>query len=238
MIGGFIVYGDLPKRLVLRAIGPSLTSFGISDAMPDPSLCLFDSSGAAVALNDNWRSDQGQIIEETGLAPSHDLEAALVTVLSPGSYTVVINDATGSQGIALFELYDLEPTSSQLINLSTRGAVETQDRVMVGGLIIYGQQPTEFLIRAIGPSLAQSGIEDTLTDPTLQLYDDQGSLVRENDDWRSDQEQQIIETTLAPSDDRESAILATLVPGAYSAIVRGISDSRGTGLLEIYKPLP
>jgi hypothetical protein len=238
MIGGFVIYGDGPKRLILRAMGPSLAAVGISEVMPDPVLTLFDSTGAVLGSNDNWRSDQSQIIQETGLAPSDDREAALVTVLSPGSYTVTINDANNASGVALFELYDLDLVSSQFINLSTRGAVQTQDGVMIGGLIIFGEEPASFVLRALGPSLVQSSIQDPLLDPVLELYDVQGSLVMQNDNWRSDQQQQVIDSQLAPSDDRESAIVANLSPGSYSAVVRGAANSTGTALFEVYKLLP
>ena len=173
-----------------------------------------------MASNDNWRSDQEQFILETGFAPSDDHEAALIATLSPGSYTAILGDASNSSGIALFELYDLDPPSSQLINLSTRGSVQTQDRVMIGGFIINRQLPASFILRAIGPSLSQAGISYALQDPILELYNSEGSLISQNDNWRSDQEQQIIDSSLAPSDDRESAIFANLSPGPYSAIVR------------------
>ena len=235
MIGGFIIYGDLPKRVLLRAIGPSLASFGLSDAMPNPALRLFDSSGSLIASNDNWRSDQEQLIQDTGLAPSDDLEAALLSTLPPGPYTAVVFDPNNNSGVALFEFYDLDPTSSQLLNLSTRGSVLTLDRVLIGGFIIYGDQPASFVLRAIGPSLSLAGIPDPLLDPSIQLFDAQGSLIRQNDNWRSDQEQLITDSHLAPSDDRESAIFATLPPGPYSTVVRGVNNSSGAAILEIYR---
>ena len=235
MIGGFIIYGNQPKRILLRAIGPSLTAFGVSDAMPDPVLFLFDSSGALVASNNNWRSDQAQIIQDASLAPSDDREAALVATLSPGSYTAVLFDSNQSQGVALFEFYDLEPHSSLLLDLSTRGPVLTSDRVIIGGFVIYGDQPTAFILRALGPSLSLAGVPDPLLDPLLQLYNAEGSLISQNDNWRSDQEQFILDASLAPSDDRESAIFANLSPGPYTAVVTGVDNSTGTALFEIYK---
>jgi hypothetical protein len=235
MIGGFIIYGNQPKRILLRAIGPSLTAFGVSDAMPDPVLFLFDSSGALVASNNNWRSDQAQIIQDASLAPSDDREAALVATLSPGSYTAVLFDSNQSQGVALFEFYDLEPHSSLLLDLSTRGPVLTSDRVIIGGFVIYGDQPTAFILRALGPSLSLAGVPDPLLDPVLQLYNAEGSLISQNDNWRSDQEQFILDASLAPSDDRESAIFANLSPGPYTAVVTGVDNSTGTALFEIYR---
>ena len=238
MIGGFIIAGDVPKKVILRAIGPSLATFGVSGAMADPALRLYDSTGAVIASNDNWRSDQSQIIEDTGLAPADDREAALVTTLPPGAYTAVVNDESNNPGVALFEFYDLDPASSRLVNLSTRGKVETQDRVMIGGFIISGDQPTKIILRAIGPSLTQLGIPDALANPTLELHNGDGSLILQNDNWRSDQEQQILDSALAPSDDRESAIIATLNSGSYTAIVRGAGNSTGIALFEIYRLTP
>jgi hypothetical protein len=206
--------------------------------MPDPALRLFDSSGTLIASNDDWRTDQSQIIQDTGLAPSDDHEAALVSTLPPGPYTAVVFDTNNSPGVALFEFYDLDPSSSQLLNLSTRGSVQALDRVMIGGFVIYGNQPAAFVLRAIGPSLALSGIPEPLLDPLLELYNAEGSLIASNDNWRSDQEQLIIASHLAPSDDRESAIYTTLSPGPYSAVVRGTSSSTGTALVEIYKLIP
>ena len=238
MIGGFIIAGNVPKKVILRAIGPSLATFGVSEAMADPALRLYDSTGAVIASNDNWRSDQSQIIEDTGLAPADDHEAALVTTLPPGAYTAAVNDESNNPGVALFEFYDLDPASSRLANLSTRGRVETQDRVMIGGFIISGDQPTKIILRAIGPSLTQLGIPDALADPTLELHNEDGSLILKNDNWRSDQEHQILDSALAPSDNRESAIIATLPPGPYTAIVRGAGNSTGIALFEIYRLTP
>ena len=238
MIGGFIIAGDAPKDVIVRAIGPSLAAAGVNGAMTDPALRLFDSTGAVIASNNNWQSDQREMIEDTGLASTDDREAALVTALPPGAYTVVVKDENNSPGVALFDFYDLDPASSQLVNLSTRGKVETQDRVMIGGFIIGGDQPTKVILRAIGPSLTPLGIADALVEPTLELYNGDGSLIRQNDNWRSDQEQEIIASTLAPADDRESAIIATLNPGPYTAVVRGAGNSTGIALFEIYRLTP
>jgi hypothetical protein len=167
-----------------------------------------------------------------------DREAALVTTLPPGAYTAVLNDEGNRPGVALFDFYDLDPSSSQLVNLSTRGRVETQERVMIGGFIIGGDQPTQVILRAIGPSLTPLGIQDALVDPTLELYNGDGALILQNDNWRSDQEEQILASTLAPTDDRESAIIATLNPGSYTGVVRGAGNSTGIALFEIYKLTP
>ncbi len=234
MIGGFIIAGENPKNIILRAIGPSLTAFGVSDAISHPSLHLYDSAGSLIGSNLNWRSEQGQTIQDTGLAPADDREAALVSSLAPGAYTAVVNDADNNTGVALFEFYDLDPANSQLTNLSTRGKVETADRVMIGGFIVAGDQPARFVLRAIGPSLANVGIPDALTDPTLELRNSDGSLIFANDNWRHDQEQQLTDSGFAPTDDRESAMIITLTPGSYTAVVSGSGGATGVALFEIY----
>jgi hypothetical protein len=235
MIGGFIIAVDVPKDIILRGIGPSLAASGVNGAMNDPALRLYDSTGAVVASNNNWQSNQREMIEDTGLASTDNREAALVATLPPGAYTAVVSDENNTPGVALFDFYDLDPASSQLVNLSTRGKVETQDRVMIGGFIISGDQPTKVILRGIGPSLTPLGIQDALVNPTLELYNGDGSLVSQNDNWRSDQESEIIASGLAPSDDRESAVIATLNPGPYTAVVRGTGNSTGIALFEIYR---
>ncbi len=230
-----MITGNHPKKVILRAIGPSLASMGVSNAMPDPAMQLYDSFATLIASNEDWRFGQTQIIQETGLAPTDDQEAAIVATLAPGSYTAVVFDQTGQTGVALFELYDLDSGSSRLLNLSTRGRVDTQDRVMIGGFVVGGSEPLPLIVRAIGPSLTEFGILDALMNPVLELRNGDGSLVLQNDDWRSDQQQPIIDSNLAPADDRESAIIGTLSPGPYSAIVRGSANSTGVALFEIYR---
>ena len=233
LIGGVIITGDTPKKVVLRAIGPSLAAAGVSGVLPDPTLSLHDSTGATIASNDNWRSGAGDLAG-TVFAPSNELEAAIVITLAPGAYTAVVSGVGGGTGIALFEIYDADPLNSRIANISTRGRVETGDNLMIGGFIIGGDQPSQVVVRAIGPSLGASGIADALADPTLELYNSHGDRIYANDDWRSDQAQQIIATALAPSNDKESAIIATLQPGSYTAIVRGTQGSTGVSLVEIY----
>ena len=231
-IGGFIIHGGQPKKVVLRAIGPSLAAYGLP-AVTDPVLDLHDSTGAIVVTNDNWNSHRADVLA-TGLAPSDEHEAVIVTTLVPGNYTAVLKGLNGATGTALFELYDVDPTNSTIANISTRSNVQTGDNVMIGGFIIGGDQPTKVIVRAIGPSLTQFGVSGALLDPVLELHDGSGNLVTQNDDWRSDQEQAITDSGLAPSDDRESAILTTLAPGGYTAIVRGKNNTTGVALVEVY----
>jgi hypothetical protein len=236
LIGGFIIGGG-PKRVLIRGLGPSLTSQGVSGSLQDPVLEL-NNSAAVIASNDNWKdSPQRGDIEATGIAPSNDAEAAIVQTLEPGAYTVVLTGKDNSAGVGLVEIYDLEQgTASRLVNLSSRGLVQTGDNVMIGGVIVgppsFGN--TKVLLRAIGPSLAQRGVNGSLQDPTLELYDGNGVLMTANDNWKESQEGDIAATTLPPTDDRESAILSSLAPGSYTAIVRGKDDSTGVALVEAY----
>ncbi len=232
LIGGFIITGSDPKRVILRAIGPSLPLAGV---LADPTCELHESDGTVVT-NDNWRDTQEEEISETGLAPTNDLESAIVATLDPGSYTVIVTGQDGGRGVALVEAYDLDPAAnSQLANISTRGSVGTGDNVMIGGFIIGGaSQSSTVVLRGIGPSLGANGVTDPLPDPTLDLYDGEGTLLVSNDDWKDAQEAEIKDSGLAPGDDKEAAILMDLGPGSYTVILRGKNGATGIGLVEAY----
>jgi YVTN family beta-propeller protein len=230
LIGGFIIQGSEAKTVVARAVGPSLP---LSGKLADPTLELHDSTGAVVVSNDNWNSDRARVLN-SGLAPNDEHEATTVVSLSPGAYTAVVRGASDTTGIGLVEVYDVDPSHSRLANISTRGVVESGDNVLIGGFIIGGDQPTKIIVRGIGPSLAASGIANPLQDPMLELHDGNGALITENDDWRSLQEDAIKASGIPPSNEKESAIVATLSPGNYTAIVRGKGEQPGVGLVEIY----
>jgi hypothetical protein len=230
MIGGFIVQGPDPKKLLIRGIGPSLPLTG---AMSNPVLDLYDSSGELLASDDDWISDRLNIIGSQ-LAPSSERESAVLVTLQPGAYTAIVRDLDNQPGLALVEVYDLDPKDSLLANISTRGKVQTADNVMIGGFIIGGVDPTKVLVRAIGPSLTANGIALPLADPVLELHDANGDMISTNDNWRSTQQTDIIATGIPPSDDRESAIIATVQPGSYTAIVRGQNSTTGVALVEVY----
>jgi glucose/arabinose dehydrogenase len=236
-IGGFIVTGTQAKQVVVRALGPSLPLGGV---LADPILELHDSSGETIASNDNWpESANQQAIIDAGFAPGNDKESAILMALEPGLYTAIVRGVGGTSGVALVEAYDLDRTiNSKLANISTRGFVQTGENVMIGGLIILGDGNTDILVRAIGPTLANVGVDGALEDPILELHDKDGSLIVSNDDWKEPQQAQIEGTGLAPTDDRESAILATLSPDSYTAIVRGKSDTTGVALVEVYNVSP
>lgn len=234
-IGGFIVQGADPKEVLIRAIGPSLAEFGVSGALVDPTLELHDASGNLLLLNDNWKDSQEQAISDTGLAPRDDRESAIRITLDPGSYTAIVAGKGNTSGIGLTEIYEVQQSGSRLLNISTRGSVGTGDAVMIGGLIVTGTAPATILFRAIGPSLAGAGIANPLLDPTLDLFDDHGSLIATNDDWKDTQEAAIAATNLAPPNESEAALLLDLNPGSYTAVVRGANNTTGVALIEAYQ---
>jgi hypothetical protein len=240
MIGGFIITGSAPKKVILRAIGPSLSSAGspATGRMLDPTLELNDKSGGQLAFNDNWKdSPQRAEIESSGIPPSDDREAAIARTLLPGTYTATVRGASESTGIALAEVYDIDaPADSRLANISTRGFVETGDNVMIGGLIVgpSDRGSTLALVRAIGPSLTPRGVAGALQDPTIALHDANGGLLAANDNWKESQRADIERTGIPPTDDREAAIVRVLTPGFYTAIVRGQGSNTGVALVEAY----
>jgi predicted methyltransferase MtxX (methanogen marker protein 4) len=230
LIGGFIITGSDPKRLVIRGIGPSLAQF-FSDVLPDPTLELYQGD-TLLAANNDWRQSQAEI-EATGFQPSNDLESAIVRTLAPGNYTAVVRGNGNSTGIGVVEAYDLSPSAnSKLANIATRGFVNTGDNVMIGGFITGGD--SQVVVRAIGPSLGNFGISGALQDPTLDLVNSNGDVIRSNNDWKESQQNEITATGLQPGDDRESALIESLPAGSYTAVVRGAGSSTGIGLVEIY----
>ncbi|MGI8891460.1 MAG: hypothetical protein ACR2G0_11840, partial [Chthoniobacterales bacterium] len=238
LIGGFIISGSASEQVVLRGIGPSLTSgeASLPGALPNPKLELYDSKGTLLASNDDWvNSDQQDELTNLGLAPTDSLEAAILTDLAPGAYTTILSGSKGGTGIGLVELYAPDNTATaKPLNISSRGLVQTGDNVMIGGFIIGGTDTRHVLVRAIGPSLSTSGVANPLLDPTLELHDQNGALLFSNNNWRDSQEADISATGLAPTDDRESAIVMDLAPSKYTAIVRGNNGGAGVGLVEAY----
>jgi hypothetical protein len=233
-IAGFIVTGNAPKKVIVRAIGPSLQSFGIASALANPLLELHDAAGHLLVRDDNWRDTQESEILNTGLAPANSLESAIVATLPPGSYTAVVQGADGGEGVAVAEIYDLDAASnSALANISTRALVESNN-VMISGLIVRGTETANVAVRAIGPSLASANVTGPLADPTLSIYDQSGTVVAANDNWKQTQQSQLELRGLNPPDDRESAILATLIPGSYTSIVRSANGENGVALIEVY----
>ena len=237
LIGGFIITGTDPKKVIIRGIGPSLAQF-FSGALADPTLDLYQGT-TLLTSNNNWKTDQQAEIEATGIPPSNDLESAIVRTLAPGSYTAILRGNNNTTGIGVVEVYDLSQTAnSELANISSRGFVDAGDNVMIGGLIVGGGTgggTVRVIVRAIGPSLSNSGLLGALQDPTLELHDGNGTTIRSNDNWKTREvrdgaaraggggggggrrrfEQA---TTIPPTNDLESALVRTSSAGNYTAV--------------------
>ena len=239
LIGGFIIGGSSGRKILIRALGPSLADFGLVP-LADPTLELHDSSGAIIATNDNWMDTQEADILDTGLAPTAALESAILMVLPPGSYTAVVqgnNFGPGAtSGTALVEVYDISLTVAEgLDNISTRGAVQRTADPMIAGLVIANGDEDTVLVRGLGPSLDNFGLAG-LSDPQLDVFDAEGDLLASNDNWQDSQSADIEATGLAPSDPLEAAILITLPRGAYTAVLSPVEGvAHGIALAELYK---
>jgi uncharacterized repeat protein (TIGR01451 family) len=240
-IGGFIITGSAPKKVILRGIGPSLKDKGVADYLPDPFLELHGSNGSVIASNDNWKDDPSQAaqLQASGIAPTDDLESAIEISLSPGAYTAIVKGKGGVTGIALVDIYDVDTAAfSALANLSTRGFVGNGDNVMIGGFTLGRTSgAAHVVLRAIGPSLTQRGISNALPDPTLELHNSNGDKIAFDDNWQDDpaQSAEIQSDGLAPADPAESALDATLAAGPYTVIVGGKDGASGVALVEIYR---
>jgi len=238
MIAGFIVSGSQSKTVIIRALGPTLGSYGVANALSDPMLELHNSSGATIATNDDWQTgSQASQISSSGYAPSNSNEPALIATLPAGAYTAIVRGYNNSTGVALVEVYELDTLSTRLSNISTRGQVGTDQNVLIGGLIINGSASKKLIVRAVGPSLASPpfSLSGTLSNPTLELHDSSGNVIASNDDWGSGTQAAAISASgYQPSNARESAIIATLPHGNYTAIVRGVNNSTGIALVDAY----
>lgn len=238
LIGGFIIKGTAPKTVIARGMGPTLARFGVVDTLSNPVLQLF-SGQTPIAQNDDWeQSPNAAGIIAAGLQPLDSREAAIMMTLAPGAYTVIETPLSAELGVGLVEVYDVDSNSpSELTSISTRSVVLSGDNVMIGGISVAGSQAGEFVVRAIGPSLEQFGIADYLPNPTLEIHDSNGTLIAFNDDWQSDiAAPQVVTSGLAPNSPFEAVILRTLLPGAYTAIVRSVSPNvTGVALVEIYR---
>jgi hypothetical protein len=241
-IGGFIVTGSAPKHVIIRGLGPSLTKFGFpsSELLADPTLELHGPQGFATVINNNWKDSQQTKIENSGLAPSNELEAAIDVMLAAGNYTAIVrgNPNGNGVGIGLVEVFDLDTSAaSKLANLSTRALVRTGNNVVIAGFILGNNGGNDrIIVRGLGPSLTAAGVANPLADPTLELRDQNGMLLKSNNDWAEDSTQasEISGAGLAPSNPKESAVAATLAPGAYTAILAGANGGEGVGLVEVY----
>jgi hypothetical protein len=233
MIGGFIINGSEPKKVLIRGMGPSLSKVGVPGVLTNPVLNLFQGN-TTIATNDDWQQATNTSEIPNGFAPGDARESVIVTTLSPGTYTAVVRGVGGETGVGVVETYDLSQSSnSKLANFSTRGFVETGDNAMIGGFIATGGS-SRVLLRAMGPSLQNAGIGNALQDPTLQLIDGNGATVMSNDNWQQAPNTNEIPNGFAPSDARESVIVTTLAAGNYTAVVRGKNNTTGVALVEAY----
>ena len=254
MIGGFIVQGG-GTMVIIRAIGPELTQYGVPNPLYNPTLELHDGRGHLIASNDNWQRtiiggiitrNQERDIIDSGHAPTDGRESAIVAYLRPGNYTAIVRGVDNMTGVGLVEVYDLSSNASSILgNISTRSFVQTGDEVMIGGFIVQGPYPKRVIIRAIGPELSAPpfNIPNVLADPTLELHNARGALIASNDNWQHtiiggiitrDQVQDIMDSGHTPTEPSESAIIADLPPGNYTAIVRGVNNTTGVALVEVY----
>jgi len=246
-IGGFIITGNTPKDVIVRAIGPTLVQFDVPNVLADPVLELHGPTGFTTVINNNWRDTQEDEIQATGIPPTNDLESAIVATLDPGAYTAVVRGNGNTSGVALVEIYDLnQGVDSKLANLSTRAFVSIGDNIVIAGFLLSGDgsngiggpNDDRVIVRGIGPSLAPAIFPTNvvLANPTLELRDSNGTLILANNDWQDNAAQaaEIIAAGLAPTHDLESAIAATLPPGLYTGLLSGLNNGTGLGLVEIY----
>ncbi|HZE13244.1 MAG TPA: S8 family serine peptidase, partial [Chthoniobacterales bacterium] len=238
LIGGVIIDGNASKQIITRAIGPSIP---LSGTLLDPTLELHNQNGDLIASNDNWQDDptQAALIRATGVPPNDPRESAIVKSLVPGSYTAIVRGANSGTGIALVEVYDLDPqpAASRLANIATRGVVQINDNVMIAGFVLQ-QGTSQIVVRAIGPSVfaLAPATPSALADPTLELRDNQGTLLMFDDNWQEDAFQgvQLSGLGLAPVSPVESAFTIALTPNSYTAIVRGAHGTTGNAVVEVY----
>lgn len=238
LICGIIITGGTQKHVVFRAIGPTLQNFGVTGALADPTLQLFDANGQMIAFNDDWQSDsQASAVQASGLAPADPRESALSVTLDSGVYTAIVRGKSNT-GVAVVEAYDIDQSGfSNFANISTRDQVLTGNGVMIAGFIMSGGTAKKITARGIGPSLSKSGVPNVLADPQLDVRDSMGQPYYSNDNWQ-DTSSEATETRaegLAPSDPKEAVVSSMrLPPGSYTVILQGANAGTGNGLVELY----
>ncbi len=245
LIGGFIVQGTQPAQFVVRSLAFSLRSYGVTNPIGDSVIEVHDAQNEILATSDDWfTSADASTISSYHLDPPNSLESAVRVTLNPGNYTVVVRSFASStqpaqNGVALFELYDLRTSTSRAGNVSTRGLVGVGDNILIAGFILGGSAPKPLILRALGPTLTQFGVTGALADPTLELRDANGSLLKANDNWQTSSDVALIQASgKAPPAASEAAIAATLLPGRYTALVRGVNNTTGNALVEVYDQSP
>ena len=242
MIAGFTITGTDPKQVVIRGLGPRLavTPFNMPGTLADPTLGLYDGSGTPIFSNNDWTDTQGNAISAAGLEPYAQAESAIFIALQPGKYTAILSGNHGTSGVGLVEVYDAITSavvSAELTNVSTRGLVGVDQNPLIAGFITSGANiSTDVVVRGLGPTLAQFGVSGALADPVVTLVDGNGTVIQSNNDWKNTQQAAAIQKSgFAPPNDVEAAILATVLPGNYTAILSGNAGATGIGLVEIYK---
>jgi hypothetical protein len=239
-IGGFIITGSAPKHVLLRAIGPSLSQLGVPNALADPVLELHGPGAFVTIIDDNWMDDpvQKAAILATGLAPANNLESAIDATLNPGAYTAVVKGKNNTSGVALIEVYDLsQAVLAKLANISTRAFVGTSDDIVIAGFVLgHNSGNDRLVVRGLGPSLTAFGVPNALANPTLELRDSNGALLMADNDWQDNpvQAAELTAAGLAPTNPLESGIAATLPPGPYTALLAGLNNGTGNGVVEVY----
>jgi photosystem II stability/assembly factor-like uncharacterized protein len=234
VIGGFGISGTASKTVVIRARGPSLASQGVTNFIANPVLQLMGSNGL-IATNDEWGTAPNVAdIIASGFAPSDPHESAIMMNLPSGLYTAVVSSADGTPGVGIVEVMEVDHPELPLAAISTRGNVLTGDDVMIGGFIVQGSGPQTVIIRARGPSLAAQGVSGALANPVLHLLSGTTEIAS-NDDWVSSPDAAAIQAAgFAPANSLESAILVTLNPGPYTAVVTGQGGATGIGIVEVF----
>lgn len=233
----FVLDGIGTKRIGVRALGPTLKGFGVANAMDDPSLRIEDATGKLIAENDDWSSGTSSAeVANAMLAPSHPKEAAVVASIPAGTFRIVVSGADASQGVVVVEIYDLDgeaPSSTRIASFSARGTAADGDGALIGGLIMRGDTPVPLLVRALGPSLSADGFANAIADPLLEARDDKQQVLHQNDDWgASGDRDAIAATAAAPTDPRESAVLAALGAGGYTLLVRAKDGGSGVAVVD------
>jgi hypothetical protein len=239
-IGGFIISGSAPKHVLVRGIGPSLSQFGVPNPLADPVLELHGPAGFTTVIDNNWQDDAAQavLIQATGLAPTNPLEAAIDATLNPGSYTAIVRGNNNGVGVGLIEVYDLsQAVAAKLANISTRAFVNTGDDIVIAGFQLGGNSgTTRIVLRGLGGSLTVFGVANALSNPKLELRNENAAILASNDNWQDDagQAAELTAAGLAPSDNLESGIARDLGPGQYTALLSGVGNATGVGVVEVY----
>jgi hypothetical protein len=234
MIAGFIIGGSTNKTVVVRARGPSLQPTGINNFLANPLLQIF-SGQTQIAVNDDFgQASNLAALNASGFAPANAQESAILINLAPGPYTAIVSGVGGTTGVGIVEVFEVDAYTTPLINIATRGRVLTGNDVMIAGLIIQGSGPQQVVIRARGPSMIPTGVTDPLLNPHLQIFQGQ-TQIAVNDDWGGGANAAAIQAAgFAPADSRESAVMMTLQPGAYTAIVTGVGGTVGVAIVEVF----